>query len=347
MYTVPRYFIGVDLHKTVLQICVLDRFGEIIEELRFRPVDLVGGELVLDQIQPYLNSGRVAVEAIGLNRWFVNSLLSRNVDVVVCDPVKLNLKILGKKTDRRDALEIARRLLLGDIDRNAKTYYAKDEEYGKRKLIRARQSLVRMRQQVINQIRSLLNSYKITNFPGRLTSKKNLTKLSNLEMATTELTAVLQAFLSQLVSFTDAITALDKRIEALAQDKLPRTLQCLPGVGPLTALILVHELGDVHRFKNSRAVASYAGLVPRINQSADTAHHGRLTKRGNRELRHILGEWAVRLLASDELARNWARSRLKRSHKNKVRMALARRLIVGVYKTLLTGDEFTLERCLA
>ena len=347
MCKVPSYFIGVDLHKTVLQICVLDRSGEIVEELRCRPVDQAGGELVLDRIQPYMNSGRIAVEAIGLNRWFVNRLITRNVDFVVCDPIKLNLKILGKKTDKRDALEIARRLLLGDIDRNAKTYYATDDEFGRRKLIRARQSLVRMRQQVINQIRSLLNSYKISDFPGRLTSKKNLTKLSELEMNTNELTVVLKAFLSQLVSFTETIEALDKKIKDLAQETLPLSLQEIPGIGPLTALILVNELGDVQRFKNSRAVACYAGLVPRISQSADTAHHGSLTKRGNRELRHILGEWAVRLLSSDKRVSDWARSRLKRSHKNKVRMALARRLIVGIYKTLLTGDEFSLERCLS
>ena len=94
-------------------------------------------------------------------------------------------------------------------------------------------------------------------------------------------------------------------------------------------------------------MAAYAGLVPKVNQSADKAHHGALTKRGNRELRHILGEWAVRLLATNEQVKDWACERLKRSHKNKVRMALARRLMIGVYKSRLTGEEFSLERCLA
>ena len=75
---------------------------------------------------------------IGVNRWFVNNLLECGFDVVVCDPVKLNLKMLGRKTDRKGAQEIARRLLLGDIDRNAATYYLSDDEYGKRKVIRTR-----------------------------------------------------------------------------------------------------------------------------------------------------------------------------------------------------------------
>jgi len=347
MENTARYFVGVDLHKTVVQVCVLEHTGEIVEEFRLRATDQVAGNMVLDRIAPYLVAGRVAIEALGVNRWFVNHLLARGADTVVCDPARLNLKMLGKKTDRRDALEIARRLLLGDIDRNATTYYPSDEEYGIRKVIRTRRSLVQMRQQAINQIRSLLNSYKIPGFPGRLTSKKNLTGLANLELPTDELTAALRAYLSVLISHTEAIAQLDQRVEELAQAALPYALQQLSGVGPLTALVLVHELGDVSRFKNSRAVAAYAGLVPRVNQSADTAHHGRLTKRGNRNLRHVLGEWAVRLLSTDSRVSAWARPRLKRSHKNIVRMALARRLIIGVYKSLLTGEAFSLERCLA
>jgi len=52
-------------------------------------------------------------------------------------------------------------------------------------------------------------------------------------------------------------------------------------------------------------------------------------------------------LATNTLVKDWARDRLKRSHKNKVRMALARRLMIGVYKMILTGEVFSLERCLA
>jgi hypothetical protein len=75
--------------------------------------------------------------------------------------------------------------------------------------------------------------------------------------------------------------------------------------------------------------------------------HGRLTKRGNPELRWIISEWAVRLLAFDPHARAWARPRLGRMHQNKVRMALARRLLAGVYVSQSRGEEFSLERCLA
>jgi transposase len=347
MNTVARFYVGVDLHKTLVQVCVIDDRGSVVGERRFSVPTLGDSRALFTYLRPYRDHGRIAVEAIGVNRWFVNALLEASYDVVVCDPTRLHLKMLGRKTDRRDAQEIARRLYLGDIDRKAKTWYADDVVYGRRKVLRARHAQIEQRQQVINQIRALLNAYKVTGFAGDLTSKKMIAALSDLELATEDLTAVLQSWVSILVHLGESIAQLDQQLREMSRGSRAEVLQQqLSYVGVVTASVLVNELGDVRRFKNSRAVAAYAGLVPRVNQSADTAHHGRLTKRGNRELRHVLGEWAVRLMSHDPMVAVWAKPRLKRSHKNSVRMALARRLLVGVYRTLLTGEKFDMERCL-
>ena len=347
MSKVTRFFVGVDLHKTIIQICVLDQGGNIVEERRRQAPDLVAGMKVIGSLMKYKKHGRIAVEAIGVNRWFVNNLLEHGFEVVVCDPTKLNLKMLGRKTDRRDALEIARRLMLGDIDRNATTYYPSDEEYGKRKVVRSRHKLNQMRQGVINQIRSILNAYKITGFGSDLTTKKSIRQLWRMEWPTEELAVVGQVWITTLEHLGEAMAHLNNQLAEMARDdKVSGLKNDLPSVGSVTATTLFYELGDVTRFKHSRSVANYGGLVPRVCQSADTAHHGKLTKRGNRVLRHVLGEWAVRLLSSDERVARWAKPRLRRSHKNKVRMALARRLLIGVYKMLRTGEAFSMERCL-
>ena len=112
------------------------------------------------------------------------------------------------------------------------------------------------------------------------------------------------------------------------------------------ALAVVAELGEVRRFRNARTVASYAGIAPRVANSADTSHHGRITKRGNAEVRWALNQVAVRLLARHPLVRRWAAPHLRRMHKNKVRTMLARRLLVGIYIVLSRGEVFSLERCL-
>ena len=122
--------------------------------------------------------------------------------------------------------------------------------------------------------------------------------------------------------------------------------QMIPQVGAQTALTLVAELGDVHRFRNARAAASYGGLVPRVANSADTSHHGRITKKGNKELRWALNQVAVRLLSNHPAVQRWAAPLLRRMHKNKVRTTLARRLLVGIYIVLRRGEIFSMERCL-
>src|SRR5215467_3357842 len=138
------YSIGIDLHRTVIQICVLDERGERVAEERIRYRSLDEGREAIAWLRRFAPSCRIAVEALGLNRWFVNACLAAGLDVLVCDPRKLDLKKLGKKTDRRDAREIARRLWLGDLDRMARTYYPSDAEYGRRKLLRVRHRLIQV-----------------------------------------------------------------------------------------------------------------------------------------------------------------------------------------------------------
>src|SRR5581483_12450374 len=132
-----------------------------------------------------------------MNRWFVDALRPTN-DVVVVDAGELNLKSLGKKTDRRDAYEIARRLRLGDIDKNAKTYYPTDEEYGLRKILRTRNGFTKMKQQVVNQIRALLRNFRIPQPENALTTKNGLKALRELSGLSDFLGVCLRELVDQL-----------------------------------------------------------------------------------------------------------------------------------------------------
>lgn len=343
-----RYFIGIDLHKTVVQVCVLDRAGEVVEELRLRLEEPGSAEVVVTRLEQWRHTGRFVVEALGLNRWFVNACQAAGLAITVADATKLGLRALGKKTDRRDAYELARRLWLGDIDRHATTYYPSDAEYGGRKLVRIRHELVGIRQQVTNQIRSLLNAYRVPAPKTALYSGPSLQFLRQLDLVTPELTAGLQALVHTLQALQAQIAGLTRRIRQDAQAAPMRQLQeQLPSVGPQTAMTLHYELGDLRRFQNAKQVAAYVGLAPRVANSADTQHHGRLTKRGNAHLRWLLTEWAVRLLAFHPEVQAWAVARRRRMHQNKVRVALARRLLVGVYVSQCRAELFSLTRCLA
>jgi transposase len=340
------YFIGVDLHRAVIQVCVLNAKGEVVAEERFLGDSLERGLRAVKFVRRYGNA-RVAVEAIGMNRWFVNAL-KEHVDMVVVDPGKLELKKSGKKTDRRDAYEIARRLRLGDIDKNAKTYYPTEEEYGRRKVSRTRRRFTKIRQQLVNSIRAILRAYRIPEPQPSVWTKKGLAQLREIAGLSDDLAFCLGQLIEALEKIQTVVARFTRRINKAAEDpKIAVLVANVPQMGPQTVFTVIAEVGDVSRFRDSRAIASYAGLVPRVANSANTTHHGRITKRGNRELRWILGQWAIRLLNKNPIAIKWAVPLLKRAHKNKVRTALARRLLVGVFFTLRRGEVFSLERCLA
>lgn len=343
-----KYHVGIDLHKTVAQICVRDAAGEIEREARLRIPDPAGGQALVAWLLEYVAEGRFAVEAVGCNRWLVNALRAKGAKVLVADATKLDLRKLGKKTDRRDAHEIARRLWLGDLDRYAKTYYPTDEEYGHRKLLRVRHMQLKKRTSTIGQIRGLLNAYLLRPEGSQMWTWKCIAWLRGQTLPSEELDFTLQLLVDDLESIQRQILAMDKRIKELAARDKEAVLwmKVLPSMGPQTALKLKAELGDATRFRSARAIAGYGGVAPRVFASADKAHHGRVTKNGNAEVRWILGQWAVRLLAFDPTVKAWARPMLRRMHKNKIRTALTRRLLIGVWVMLTRGEVFSLERCL-
>lgn len=343
-----KYHVGVDLHKTVAQVCVLDAQGGILKERRRHILDRAQGRALLEYLAPFAAEGQIAVESLGLNRWFVNACQQAGYPVIVAHASALGLKKSGTKTDKRDAREIARRLYLGDLQRHARSYFAPDEEHGRRTLLRLHHRQQDRRKQTVNRIRALLIAEMIRPPYRVLTCKKNLAWLRQVKLATEDLTFALQVLVDDLESLGRQIQALKKRIDSLVSDAQVALLERqLPGVGVQTAATLRYELGDVRRFDRSRQVAAYAGVVPKVNQSGEGhGHHGRITKRGSRELRWVLTQWAVRLLTRNPVVKAWARRQRKGLTKNKLRLALARRLLVGVYMLLARGEVFSLERCL-
>lgn len=156
-----QYFIGIDLHKTVIQVCVINKAGEIREEFRQRLDEPDAETTGLQRLRRWKANGQFVVEAQGLNRWFVNACQASGLRILVANPTALKLKRSGKKTDRRDAHELARRLWLGDIEQHARTSYPSDEDYGNRKGLRIRHKCVGVRQPVSSQLRGLFGAYRI------------------------------------------------------------------------------------------------------------------------------------------------------------------------------------------
>jgi len=108
-------------------------------------------------------------------------------------------------------------------------------------------------------------------------------------------------------------------------------LTTIPGIGPFIAIVLVLELGDIHRFASAKHVASYVGLTPRVRGSAGWVRAGHITKEGNRLLRWVLVLAATQAVRRPGPLRSWFHAVKKRRGKKVARVALARRLAEIVF----------------
>lgn len=111
-------------------------------------------------------------------------------------------------------------------------------------------------------------------------------------------------------------------------------------MGQLTALAFA-AVDDPSRFRRSRDLGAYLGLVPRRYQSGEIDYSGRISKAGDRRVRSLLYEAAkVMLTRYNGELKAWALAIAKRSTMRKARVALARRLAIIMYAMLRHGTEF-------
>ena len=109
-----------------------------------------------------------------------------------------------------------------------------------------------------------------------------------------------------------------------AADPVAVALTALTGLGPVLALTVRAEVGDIARFHSGPALASYAGRVPRVAGRADRVYHGRITQEGSPWLRGALVEAARHGLRRTDATGRWARRLAVRKGACKARVALAR-----------------------
>ena len=120
-------------------------------------------------------------------------------------------------------------------------------------------------------------------------------------------------------------------------------LKTAPGVGVVTAEVVLSELGDVSRFKNAKAVCAYAGLVPVVRQTGGKkAKDGHITKEGSGLLRWALVEAAWRLIKASPRWRNVYDRIKKRSGAKRAVVAVARKFLCVLYAMLRDSRGYDL-----
>ena len=224
-----------------------------------------------------------------------HGLIQRGVPVICVESRQAYqaLKSLAThKTDRNDARGLAHLARTGFF----KPVHVKSlAAHAIRALIIARKKLVGQRVTLENQIRGLAVAFGVR-LPRSL-SPAFIEQALQASDGVAGLSAAMRGLIAARTAVMAAVAAIDADIKKMTRaSDACRRLMTIPGVGQLTALAFAAAVDDPERFKRSRDIGAYFGLVPRRYQSGEVDYTGSISKCGDRRVRTLLYEAANVLL---------------------------------------------------
>ena len=294
----------------------------------------------------------VSYEASGCGFRLADILEAEGFAVSVLAPSHLPVsqKKRSFKTDKRDViriLEVLRGHVLAGNDLPA-VWIPSPQLRDDREMVRRRLDLRERGAEVKNKIHGLLRRYGIKR-PSALktlwTDKYLLwlrDKAAELEYGAA---TVLVSLLRELDFYLGESEVLEAELVKLSESpryaKPALSLVRIKGVGVLTAMVFLTEMGDMDRFGNRRQVSSYMGLVPRSRESGDDDDRkGHISRMGPARVRKVLNQAAWSLVRWDEAWGSWFKERTSGSNqdrKKKMITAVMRKLGVYMWHTAQNG----------
>lgn len=288
-------FVGLDVHRDTIALA-LAKGGPGLEarylgEMRHDVPALIKRVLALGEP----GSVQVAYEAGPTGYGLYRACQAAGIPCLIAAPSKTPLVSGDRvKTDRRDAIKLARFLRAGEL---VGVVPPDEEVEALRDVLRAREDAVFAQRRARQQLSSFLLRHD-RKWPGKTSwTDKHLIWIRSQHFASEAQQQVLEDYVREVERQTQRLAEASAHVEALA----PKTAQCatlyhwlqaMRGVGTITAATIVAELGDLRRFKTPSRLMSYVGLVPSERSSGPRTRRGSITKAGNPHVRWKLIESA-------------------------------------------------------
>jgi transposase len=338
--------LGWDVHRKFSKVSLQEMTGEgqiqVIERARLEHRDQEAMRQWLERVPA---GTPVALEAAFGWPWIADLLEEVGLEPHLGHPPAV--KVLAQheaKGDRCDSDRLGKFQLRGILP---ESYLAPPEVRQRRERMRYRIALVRLHTGVKNRIQAILHRLGILHSFSDLFGKGGRAFLNDLDLPEAS-QAVLDGYLRLLDHLVEEIQQVEQWMRRnVPQDEVVKWLKTLPGVGLILAHVIRAEIGQIERFPSHRHLASYAGLAPLSDDSAD--RHGRrhCSAACNHTLRWALIEATTGVLATKGL-KAWQVRRLYtrltgggRYNKNQAKVAVARELIKLVYVVWTKGEPYT------
>lgn len=292
-HSTPTLFVGIDAHLKCLSIAVLPEPADQPEPVRVIPNE---PSKVRRYFRGLMKRGPIdaVYEAGCLGFVLHRQLTGLGINCTVAAPSRIpRLPGDHRKTDRLDSERLA--VFLRGRQLTAVTPPTPELE--------ALRSLMRLRLAIQHDVvRSRHRLQKFLLLRGHAFheagnwSAAHMRWLSELSLELGEDQLTIDFLRMELDSRISGLKTLDERIarRAEVEDVVDRVvaLRTFRGVGVLTAMCVIAEIGDPRRFRCVDQVASYCGLVPSEHSSGERVRRGAITKAGNPRLRRLLVETA-------------------------------------------------------
>lgn len=293
-------FLGLDVHAATIAVALAEdgRDGEV------RSLGVIPNELaaVKKLIQKLGKKGlRACYEAGPTGFALYWQLVELGVPCEVVAPTLVPMKAGERiKTDRRDALKLARCFRAGDLT----SVWVPDQAHeALRDLVRAREAAKQDEHRARQRLgKFLLRTGRKAPAGCKAWTMKHTEWIRTLQYTHVAQQATLVDFLAEVDHAGARIRRLEQAIDDAAKQAAPVVravidgLQALRGVARLTATTLAVEIGNFSRFQTAKQLMAYCGVVPREHSSGTSRRQGGITKTGNAHVRRVLFEatWGCR-----------------------------------------------------
>lgn len=327
--------VGVDLHQRFCYMTALEARGKILQ------AGTVTNEKLA--LRRYFRQFRgkevqVAVEACGFWPAFREVVEPEVKRLVLVHPQRVKAIASAKlKNDRVDSATLAHLLR---CDLLPESWKADRGTQARRQQVRLRATLVRHRTRLKNQVHAVLHQQGLRSPVTDVFGKRGRLWLAGVKLPVQARESV-NVCLRLLDGYSAEIQKQNLPLsEKAKQDKRTGWWMTIPGIGECSAMMLLAEIGDIGRFQDKEALCSYAGLVPRVRESAGKAARGGITRQGSPWMRWILVEAAPVATRCSPAAKRYYERLARKKHKHVARVALARKLLIAVYALLRDGVMF-------
>jgi transposase len=292
-------FIGLDVHKETIAVAYVgeEREAEVISlgTIGTRQGDI---DKLIRKLHSKGKTLHFVYEAGPCGYWLYRYLTKKNLTCWVVAPSQIPKKAGDRvKTDRRDAVQLARLLRSGDL---TPVYIPNVEDEAIRDVVRAREDVLKDLKAAKVRLKAFLLRQDIR-YEGRANwTAAHLRWLANVVCPTPAQQIVFQEYVRAVSEQTERLERLEAELATLVPSwrwaPVVEAIQALRGVQFIAAVTLIAELGDLSRFASPRQLMSYLGLTPSEHSSGERRRQGAITKTGNAHARRVLveGAWAYR-----------------------------------------------------